>query len=445
MARLVSTVKAWAKAWAKARLHWPGVRTAVRLLVRDDWRRNLLFLGSDLHRKARTPLSFPQAVRVNVTGLCNMRCDFCEIHYFYDHARRVAGGLHRNDLDVDQLRQWPWLRYIHRFSLETSCGEPFLNPNVPAMIRYLRALSPRIVLTTTTNGTLLGPDINETLVQQRFNHLSISLHAGTAAVYRDLLKGDFERILENIRDLVRRRREHGVSFPMVSLNFNINRYNASSISDFLKLAKALGVDHVLLYHYYNARNRLTGAASFLDNPAEANRIMRESYDLARKLGVRTVPENPPVVRGLQEGRDSGDDGAVCEQPWRNVQFPACLEEEQTHFFGVCNRINLFKIRLDQSPHPFDLRQLWRHPILQYLRKTVNAERRNPICRFCRNRGTPALRCVDTEEYSRQRDRAIRSYFDEARRVVGRTPDLAGIKVLDRNPYEYDPDEWPLTR
>jgi hypothetical protein len=82
----------------------------------------------------------------------------------------------------------------------------------------------------------------------------------------------------------------------------------------------------------------------------------------------------------------------------------------------------------------DFKRLWNHPIMQYLRSTVNCRTEcNPICRFCKHPDLPWLRNVDSERYAELRDQAVEGFFKEARAFCGQVPEIDGVAVLRDNP------------
>ena len=43
---------------------------------------------------------------LNTTNLCNYRCMFCEIHYFYDFAKKFAGKIFPNNIDSKFIKKF---------------------------------------------------------------------------------------------------------------------------------------------------------------------------------------------------------------------------------------------------------------------------------------------------------------------------------------------------
>lgn len=102
---------------------------------------NWLLTESSVAFKPTRPWGFPTILQVEPTTRCNLRCRICP----------VANGLGRSvgDMDLPRFRQlidelgeylllimfWDW-------------GEPFLNPDAYAMIRYARDAGVRVVCST---------------------------------------------------------------------------------------------------------------------------------------------------------------------------------------------------------------------------------------------------------------------------------------------------------
>jgi hypothetical protein len=118
-----------------------------------------------------------------------------------------------------------------------------------------------------------------------------------------------------------------------------------------------------------------------------------------------------------------------------------LDEKDCFYVGICNRIELFKLNYKKMSlnNKEDFNNLWNHPILQYLRKTVNSESGdiNPICKYCKNFNREILRNISQEEYSRVRDEAVRNFFSSARKKRIEFNKIEGLEVLSENPYSDD--------
>ena len=113
-------------------------------------------------------MSFPYYATINTTNICNLRCQFCEIHYFYKKAKECAGQVFPNHLDTEVLIHGDeWLKYMISVELSGASGEPFINPHFIDVIHLLKKYD--IQLTATTNGQLINEAIARELVKTGFD------------------------------------------------------------------------------------------------------------------------------------------------------------------------------------------------------------------------------------------------------------------------------------
>ncbi len=389
------------------------------------------------------PPNLPRTARLNLTGLCNLRCKFCEIHYIEAHARAHCGKVHSNPIGLEYFERWDaWLRDLNWLAFEAGAGEPLVNPECGTILSYLRNRYPDLHTRLVTNGWGLTAEVRMLLLKARPEYIICSLHAGNAERYRETQGSGFDDVVAKIAALVQERNLRRQVRPKIALTACMHQGNADSLLDLIRLADSIAVDEVHLNQYYHSRNQLKNDISFFFRPEEGNRILREVYALAADLGVCMHPATPKWLPETDlSPTESAEDCSVCALPWKAIQFPSCLYREGFHFAGVCNRIDLFCVdmRLMEAEGGFSMQDLWHHPILQYLRHTVNSRSRNPICRFCKTPNLLRLRSKDPAEYSRQRDAAVRGFLEEARMAIGPLPEIRGVEVLDRNPFEYDPE------
>lgn len=383
--------------------------------------------------------SFPYSASLNVTNVCNLRCRFCEIHYFYKKAKDVSGKVFPNHLTADVLKNHSdWLKHVISMELSGASGEPFANPNIIEVIGYLKRLG--IKLSATTNGLLIDEKVAEQLVKNSFDSLLFSVHAGDSRTYADLQGGDFDNFLARVKFLVNLKKQLRSNYPRININFALNKENAHSVKDLMKLAKDVGVDTFTMNHYYDCRNALDKDISFYFDVDRCNGLLKDAYDYARDIGLKMTPSEPPLLSALKESDFEPVPSRHCQQPWTAIKFKGCVEYENCEYVSVCNRILLFRIEYknfyanrENSFH----KNIWNSGVLQFLRATVNSKESNHVCRFCRDSATPKIRCLDNVEYSRRRDKAIRDFFTEFKKSGFRHEETEGLTLLDSFPYEYD--------
>lgn len=401
--------------------------------------RNFVVNKIDRITNKKVVKSFPYSASLNVTNMCNLRCRFCEIHYFYKKAKDISGKVFPNHLSVDVLKSHSdWLKRIISLELSGASGEPFANPNIIEVIGYLKRLG--IKLSATTNGLLIDEKMAEQLVKNRFDSLLFSIHAGDSKTYADLQGADFDYFLARVKYLVNLKKQLKSHYPQININFALNKENAHSVKDLMKLAKDMGVDTFTMNHYYGCRNALDKDISFYFDVDRCNDLLKDAYDYAEDIGLKMTPPEPPYLTGMNESDIELGSGRHCEAPWTAIKFKGCVEYENCEYVSVCNRILLFRIDYKKfyanKENNFH-KNIWNSGVLQFLRETMNSDKSNSVCRFCRHPDTPKIRCLDNVEYSHRRDKAIRDFFTEFKKSGFRHEETEGLTLLDSFPYEYD--------
>ncbi|MFX1259629.1 MAG: radical SAM protein [Promethearchaeota archaeon] len=373
--------------------------------------------------------SYPSAISLNTTNLCNYRCSFCEIHYFYNFAKETSNKVFSNHLDINFIKKFENL-FDKAYSVEMSgaAGEPFANPNFLKIIKNLKER--RLMLAVTTNGSFLDKSTAKKLIKMRFDHLVVSLHSGEEHNYRELQGGNFNEIIDNLKFLIQLKKKNSINKPLISINTLIFSLNQHTIITLIKKMKEIGVDEINIVHYYASRNKLNHKASFYDNPNKGNKFLKEIYEYAKSLNYKLTPENPSFL-DFNIIQNKGSNSRICKNPWRDIKFKGCVEFENSHYITICNRILLFRLDYKEFEGDF-IKDIWNHEIIRYFRKNVM---NNPICYFCQDSKTPRLRCLDNKKYQILRDKFVREFFAEALKNIRIKP-RKGIYILDKNPYEY---------
>jgi radical SAM protein with 4Fe4S-binding SPASM domain len=135
-------------------------------------------------------------------------------------------------------------------------GEPFLHPDLLAMLQYARnyAIYP---INITTNGTMLQSlSAHRIIAEGLVDVLNISLDALDADTYRRIRGGDLNRVLRGVLRMLTTREAFGSD-----VKIQVNIIDQSEVDDeleaFIEYWKAK-VDNVLVRIYYDATS-VTGA------------------------------------------------------------------------------------------------------------------------------------------------------------------------------------------
>jgi MoaA/NifB/PqqE/SkfB family radical SAM enzyme len=151
------------------------------------------------------PLKMPYSVQVEVSQVCNIRCNYC-MHSFIAQKDK---GMMDVGLFVDLCDR------IEEFGAKLKSvnfagwGEPLVNPKLAPMIQHLHARKLTESIAVITNGLLLSRANSLNLVAAGANHIRISLQGITEEAYLKVCgkKIYFLDVVNNIRFLYDHKRD----------------------------------------------------------------------------------------------------------------------------------------------------------------------------------------------------------------------------------------------
>jgi MoaA/NifB/PqqE/SkfB family radical SAM enzyme len=165
------------------------------------------------------PLAKPFTLLVEPSSLCNFHCIHCfqslkQDNYFT--RNRMNMPLARFQRIVEQMQAWPGEKLkVLKLSLY---GEPLLNQDFGAMLRLAKEAAIADRIETTTNASLLTPEVAQNMVDCQLDYLRVSIYATDAARHREITGSGIapEVIHENLRVLQEIKRQRGSERPFVS-------------------------------------------------------------------------------------------------------------------------------------------------------------------------------------------------------------------------------------
>lgn len=127
-------------------------------------------------------------------------------------------------------------------------GEPFVHPKAVDMLEYVKSRYPHIYCYTSTNGLLLNEEKIRRLVDIGMDEITFSVDGpdqGTYVKYRQ--KGNFERVMRNMKQLLAERNRWGKEYPLVNWRYILFQWNDSEekMNRTRKIARKIGVDKLV--------------------------------------------------------------------------------------------------------------------------------------------------------------------------------------------------------
>jgi MoaA/NifB/PqqE/SkfB family radical SAM enzyme len=126
-------------------------------------------------------------------------------------------------------------------------GESFLHPHATDFCFFLTRANPDIEVDVATNGLLLGSKEKIVqLIRSKTKILDFSLHGGSQAALEKYMgpNANFDKVLDNLKKILKVRREMNSSLPVVGWKCVLFRWNDSDeeMNQVRLLAKKIGVD-----------------------------------------------------------------------------------------------------------------------------------------------------------------------------------------------------------
>ncbi|MCX5714498.1 MAG: radical SAM protein, partial [Candidatus Omnitrophica bacterium] len=122
-------------------------------------------------------------------------------------------------------------------------GEPLLNKDVFRMVKYAKQYHVDTKIDSNLNYlTVKGA---EELVSSGLDKLIVSLDGTSEESYSKYrVGGDFNKVMRNLKLILKKKKELKVSNPYISWQFLVFRHNEHEIEEVRRIGKDLGVDHI---------------------------------------------------------------------------------------------------------------------------------------------------------------------------------------------------------
>jgi len=149
------------------------------------------------------PLDTPFVVFVDPSDACNFKCRFCPTSD-RELMKKVGRPWKQMPLELfkkiaDDMTKFPKKIEVLRLYKD---GEPLINKDFPAMIKYAKDIKASNRIDTTTNASLLTKKRAEEIVKAGLDRINISIYGIKSEHYSAFsgVKLEFKQILENVRN-----------------------------------------------------------------------------------------------------------------------------------------------------------------------------------------------------------------------------------------------------
>jgi MoaA/NifB/PqqE/SkfB family radical SAM enzyme len=323
--------------------------------------------------RTETPLPSPVEAYFEVANRCNSKCATCPLTFSpQERARQLS-------LDEFQtlVTQFPDLRR----AVMQGVGEPLLNRQLAPMIAHLKARGVYTVFNT--NAALLTRRRQVELIHSGLDELRISLDGSTPETYLKI-RGipAFDRVLTNVAEMVRTRRELASSKPRMSFWMTGLHENLAELPDLIDLAARVGVEEVYLQRLvFWGEGLATRDQSIFHGRNQAEQLIEEAERRAARYGISFRGADALSPRaGLLEREAAAEPWRACSRPLRlayvtaqGTALPCCIAPFTDAPFESMGLGNY----LEQG-----VEAVWHGPAYERFREQLYSSEPPATCRNC---------------------------------------------------------------
>jgi len=271
---------------------------------------NFIIIEKEKMERKEFVTGYPYWLTIDPTNFCNLRCPFCPTGQQRNSRTKAMLSLDNFKRIIDKLG--PYLIHIDF----CNWGEPFLNRHLSEMIKY----SGQYFVDTKvdTNLTLLTEKDAENIIISGLDKIIVSIDGITPQTYsRYRAGGDFNKVIQNLKTLLKKKKELRRLNPYISWQFLVFRHNEHEVEEVKKIGKDLGVDHI------GITNAFIGDKGWIPLNKDYSNYNRE--DIEEDITsdhFKTVENN------------------MCNWPWEAIVInpngsisPCCSVEDEKDDFG----------------------------------------------------------------------------------------------------------------
>lgn len=188
--------------------------------------------ASEALYRFRTPLAPPpDVIFLVINSVCNLNCKMCDVGQ-HDKTTQFYNNMNKHtDLPISTIFKLVNEVAYYKPTFAIISTEPLLYKQWFDVVSYMKKMGCKVQLTT--NGVLLEENA-EKIVDSGIDVLYVSID-GPREVH-DLIRGrngSWKKSIDGIYKIHRIKKERGVEFPKVQINFTISQYNFNKLCEFI--------------------------------------------------------------------------------------------------------------------------------------------------------------------------------------------------------------------
>ncbi|MBW7989197.1 MAG: radical SAM protein [Planctomycetes bacterium] len=293
--------------------------------------------------------SLPRVIRIEVSGLCNLRCIHCPTGV----QKGDKGGIMSWDVFdriVDEIKKYMGVDVVVLYH----GGESFLNKNIFKMISFFKEMEiPRIQ--TNTNGCIITDDMLEKIVNSGLTRIEFSIDGLSPEENNEIRRGcDYHKVASTIKKLLRLRRKEKYSALKDIHIVNVQIPSEEQV----RSTEEVAIPKYLLDDFSEFKEEITFKSSYM--------IKWPAFD--------------------------------CSDQYKIIQFPISPRSEPLNYCDHVTELITFRWNGDVVPCCYDiagqyvignimehsLEEIWNNKRYKALRESIHLGKFIPLCANCNN-------------------------------------------------------------
>jgi MoaA/NifB/PqqE/SkfB family radical SAM enzyme len=180
----------------------------------------------------------PRAIRLEASSFCQLRCPSCPTTSRAIHPAVGSGFLQLDDFRT-LLDRNPSLALIEL----SNYGEIFLNPQLPQILELAHRRNVAVTAANGVNPNHVRDDVLEAIVKFQLRTMTCSIDGASQETYeRYRVRGDFDRVIGNIRKINALKERYRSEFPRLRWQFIVFGHNEHELALARRMAQELGME-----------------------------------------------------------------------------------------------------------------------------------------------------------------------------------------------------------
>jgi radical SAM protein with 4Fe4S-binding SPASM domain len=297
----------------------PTQKKIIEALSRLDLKQkieNFILIEKQKLNREEYVQGYPYWLTIDPTNFCTLKCPFCPTGQGRNSRAKTMFSLDNFKKIIDELG--PYLIHIDF----CNWGEPLLNSQIYEMIKIAKQY--HIDTKIDSNLNQFSEEDAERMIAVGLDKIIVSIDGITPETYSKYrVGGDFNKVMNNLKLLLKKKRQLNRSNPYISWQFLVFRHNEHEIEEIKRMGNDLGVDHVGI------------TKAFIGNKDWIP--LNEEYSNYRREGAEFISPEDRTDEFLKAPQEK-----VCNWPWEamvinpngSVSVCCSVEDEKDDFGNI---------------------------------------------------------------------------------------------------------------